>query len=45
MIKLDGGDRKTAQRVKSLAIKPDDLSSIPRTPMVKGQGRLSQMVL
>lgn len=45
MIKLDGGDRKMAQRLKSLAIKADDLRSIPWTPMVKEKNRLSHMAL
>lgn len=45
MIKLDGGDRKMAQRLKSLAIKADDLRSIPLTDVVKGKNIFSQMAL
>lgn len=45
MIKLDGGDRKMAQRLKSLAIKADDLRAIPHTDVVKGKNIFSQMAL
>jgi hypothetical protein len=36
---------KTAEQVKVVAAKADDLSSVPRTVIVEGQNQLPQVVI
>ena len=41
-IYISAGARKRTQQVEVLASKPDNLSSVPRTHMVKGENRLAR---